>query len=168
MEHKPKVIEASVWKEILIDTGKMEKLGSVKFITLHHTNSNPLHPYSDKVRLNKILDFHTKARGWNDIGYHFLISPGGKIYEGRNIAFQGAHVEGYNQGNIGIAVIGDYNVEKVSQGLNDALRYLVEKLMKRFGLSIEDLKGHRDFKEIHPGTCPGDFIYQWLREYNNE
>ena len=44
-----------------------------------------------------------KYEGWGDVGYNYMIGPGGQIYECRSLAYDGAHVAGHNAGNIGIA-----------------------------------------------------------------
>ena len=46
------------------------------------------------------------ARGFNDIGYHFLIHLDGTIEKGRNVKLVGAHCAYQNRGSIGIAYVG--------------------------------------------------------------
>ncbi len=168
MAYDLEIITADSWKELIPLTDQVPELGKVELITIHHTNSNPLHPLPEKVRLNNLLQFHISDRGWNDIGYHFLISNKGQVFEGRNLSYQGAHVEGFNKGNIGIVVIGDYNIERVRPRVSIVLRNLIEELLKQFNLKKDSVKGHRDFKEKLPGSCPGDFLYQWIMEFRNE
>jgi hypothetical protein len=50
-------------------------------------------------------------RGWQDIGYNFLIGGDGNVYEGRGWGIWGAHVPRYNSKSIGICVIGDFQSE---------------------------------------------------------
>jgi hypothetical protein len=38
------------------------------------------------------------GRGWDDIGYHYIIEPNGDVYEGRYLSKKGSHVEGANTG----------------------------------------------------------------------
>lgn len=47
-----------------------------------------------------------KARGWSDIGYHYLVSRDGSIHIGRPVGQVGAHVSGRNAGTIGVAYVG--------------------------------------------------------------
>lgn len=47
-----------------------------------------------------------KARGWRDIGYHYVICLDGTIERGRPIDEAGAHVKGHNADTIGICYIG--------------------------------------------------------------
>jgi len=47
------------------------------------------------------------ARGWKDIGYHFVIRPDGEIEVGRMLPDIGAHCEGYNLDSVGTCLIGN-------------------------------------------------------------
>ena len=46
------------------------------------------------------------ARGFNTIGYHYLIHIDGRIEKGRPIEKQGAHCSGQNRNSIGICYVG--------------------------------------------------------------
>jgi peptidoglycan hydrolase-like protein with peptidoglycan-binding domain len=43
-----------------------------------------------------------KARGWSDIGYHYLVYPDGRVMLGRPVGQVGSHVAGHNTGTIGV------------------------------------------------------------------
>ena len=47
-----------------------------------------------------------KARGWSDIGYHYVIYRDGSIALGRPVGQVGAHVSGHNTGTIGVSYVG--------------------------------------------------------------
>lgn len=47
-----------------------------------------------------------KARGWSDIGYHYVVYRDGRIMLGRPIGQVGAHVENRNEGTAGVVYIG--------------------------------------------------------------
>ena len=47
-----------------------------------------------------------KAKGWADIGYHYLIGLNGERWNGRNVNLIGAHCEGYNANSIGVCYVG--------------------------------------------------------------
>lgn len=94
-------------------------------ITIHHTAVAAGRDRAASVRA--IYNYHTNTMGWGDIGYHLIIDPEGRIYQGRggtpagNPVFQfppvggiappivtGGHVGGFNNGNIGISLLGDF------------------------------------------------------------
>jgi len=66
----------------------------------------------DAAEINK---WHLK-RGWNGIGYHYVVLLDGVIEYGRSIYKQGAHVKGENEGSIGICYIGGVESERGSNG----------------------------------------------------
>jgi len=115
-------------------------------ITLHHTgwHESPLAVESlHRGKLNSLL---LKARDiWGgepynsaDVGYDFMISKHGNIYQGRNLGYEGAHVAGHNTDNIGIAFLGDYTSRKISGPQLEAYRRLSENLNSKFAP-----KGHK-------------------------
>ena len=66
----------------------------------------------DAAEINR---WHLK-RGWNGIGYHYVVLLDGTIEYGRSIYKQGAHVKGGNEGSIGICYIGGVESERGSNG----------------------------------------------------
>ena len=53
-------------------------------------------PEGRDVSVSEIRKWH-KARGWSDIGYHFVITLDGTMNVGRPIEKIGAHAKGYNR-----------------------------------------------------------------------
>jgi len=66
----------------------------------------------DAAEINK---WHLK-RGWDGIGYHYVVLLDGVIEYGRSIYKQGAHVKGENEGFIGICYIGGVESKRGSNG----------------------------------------------------
>jgi N-acetylmuramoyl-L-alanine amidase len=46
------------------------------------------------------------ARGWNDVGYHYIIRRDGEIEVGRTLDVIGAHCEGQNSISVGTCLVG--------------------------------------------------------------
>lgn len=57
-------------------------------------------------RIRNTQTYHKYFRGFDDIGYNFLIGGDGRAYEGRGWNKQGAHTKGFNEKSIGIAFSG--------------------------------------------------------------
>lgn len=85
-------------------------------LVLHHTaDSNSLRStessWADRVRAE--WSFHTYSRGWGDVGYNWLVSPNGVLYEGRNGSSSldqdsvGFHDTG-NYGSMGVVMLGTF------------------------------------------------------------
>ena len=96
-------------------------------LVLHHTaDANSLRSsestWADRVRAT--WSFHTYSRGWGDVGYNWLVSPKGVLYEGRNGSSRpdqdsvGFHDTG-NKGSMGVVMLGTFgpgvpNVEPIT------------------------------------------------------
>lgn len=110
----------------------------------------------------QIQDFHMDTRGWDDIGYNWLVhSVSGEIFEGRGWLTVGAHIAGYNTTHIGVCVIGrDLPDRKdVSEAARRSVRVLLDEATRRKGSPLF-VVGHRDRAAT---TCPGDELYTWLK-----
>ena len=102
----------------------------------------------------KDIDQMHRARGFNQIGYNFVIDLDGTVETGRPLSNDGAHCntkgfskESYNKHSIGICYIGglDANGKPTDTRTSEqkaALRELVAKLCKEY--QIIELLGHRD------------------------
>jgi len=52
-----------------------------------------------------------KARGWSDIGYHYVVYRDGRVLLGRPVGQIGSHVAGHNTGTIGVVYIGGVSAD---------------------------------------------------------
>lgn len=97
------------------------------------------------------------ARGWRDVGYHFVIRTDGEIEVGRMLGEIGAHCEGHNADSVGTCLIGRATFGEVQFR---ALRRLHSQLAALFpGLTVH---GHRDF---NPGkTCPNFVVRDVIQQ----
>lgn len=103
----------------------------------------------------KDIDRWHKQRGYDCIGYHFVIWRNGVIEVGRNIEQVGAHCKNHNTGTIGIAYIGGLNESRQSsdtrtRAQKDALRALIKELLHTYP-TIRKVSGHRDYCNT---ACP--------------
>lgn len=132
-------------------------------VTLHHSDGKYTRSLEEsEAEARFIQDFHIHGRGWNDIGYHFLVDPLGNVLEGRPEGVLGAHTLSNNEGNVGIVLLGNYHPpvnNRPTQAQLEAVAALGKYLVARYGIDPKSLKGHRDYK----GTdCPGDVAYAKL------
>jgi hypothetical protein len=119
-------------------------------------------PLSAKIA--EIGRWHEK-RGWNKIGYHYVIDRNGEIGKGRDEHVPGAHVAGHNTGSLGICLIGGHGSSE-----NDPFskNYTPEQELALFNL-IEDIKTRakitkvRGHNEVAAKACPGFNVKRWLK-----
>jgi hypothetical protein len=129
-------------------------------ITVHHTATPADRPGE---RVASIRDYHVRERGWQDVGYHFLVGEDGSIWPGRSLALPGAHVAGQNERNLGIAFIGDYVAGPTREPPPAALhaaRRLLEILVRAYGVSRYRVLFHRDLAATEcPGAWPKALLF---------
>jgi len=134
-----------------------DPMSPIRRITIHHDaiSPRPSGRYADSVRrLNAIRSGHLSHR-WADIGYHYAIDPAGRVWQGRPLIYQGAHVKDQNPGNIGIVVFGNHQKVRPTEASMRSLNRLVAHEMARFGVPIDRVLTHR---ELAPTACPGRFL----------
>lgn len=94
---------------------------------------------------------HIIGRGWNDIGYHYVIRRDGEIECGRMESIQGAHCPPVNATSLGVAWVG---LEHPTSEQRTALVKLVRELMHRYGVQIHRVFGHREADPSCGKSCP--------------
>jgi hypothetical protein len=140
-------------------------------ITIHHSakyshsmGSASASNVGQSIRL--IQTVHMRDEDYGDIGYHYLIDPAGRIWQGRSLEWQGAHAGGAdgvnNVGNIGICVLGDYSTARPDGRALDALETLLDDLCAEQRIPRERVFGHREMRSTE---CPGDRLMDWVLAY---
>ena len=135
-------------------------------VVIHHTvtyNTDPL------ATIRAIYYYHAVTRGWGDVGYNYLIDDSGNIYEGRmgGEGVVAGHARKFNYGSIGIALLGDFTDQRISQAMETALVELLTWIAVHYGiapqghtptwdLDLPNIVGHRD---IGGTSCPGEQVY---------
>jgi len=119
-------------------------------------------------RRDAIRQMHIRERGWNDIGYHWLIDRDGTILRGRSETVVGAHIAGHNTGKIGVSLFGgktskhrDPFLKNYTSRQEVALLDLIEDIKAR--TKIKRIKGHNEYD--NGKACPGFWVPDWLKEH---
>lgn len=102
------------------------------------------------IGVKEIRQWHID-RGFNDIGYHYVIRRNGVLEEGRPLRIVGAHAIRHNFGSIGICLVGGKPEANFTAEQWVALDTLVATLIKDY--DIDKVIGHRDV-DLHGKTCP--------------
>jgi hypothetical protein len=179
----------------------------VQAMTIHHTVTSNADP-NPAATVRAIYHYHAHDRGWGDIAYQYLVDEAGRIYEGRWSGAEstscltaggdgsdfghdsdplsatfgelvtGGHSAYYNQGNLGIALLGDFTNVLPTEAAVTALEHALAENGTRHGLDplgmvhyvnpawpdsitdIEVIAAHRDWPSPAGDTaCPGDRLY---------
>jgi N-acetylmuramoyl-L-alanine amidase len=83
------------------------------------------------------------GRGWEDIGYHYVIDQDGTVEPGRDEALIGSHCEGDNHDSLGVCMVG---IAEFSEAQIDSLKHLLADLMNRYNLFSDHIFGHYEMK----------------------
>jgi hypothetical protein len=148
----------------------------IQAITVHHTVTANLDA-DPAATIRALYFFQTVGEDFGDLGYHLLIDRNGTIYEGRYAGLSqaaqvcnGAHVGGFNAGNVGIALLGDFTSSLPTPAARTSLVRLLATLAGSARLdplahvdylnpisgatrSVPAISTHRNWS---PTACPGD------------
>jgi uncharacterized lipoprotein YddW (UPF0748 family) len=132
-------------------------------ITIHHEGT-----YFDSTKdaAKHLKNIQTWGMGpdrkWVDIPYHFLISPNGTIFEGRNVFTTGETATEYDPtGHLLICLMGNFETQEVPPVQLEALTKLIAWTSKRYNLPVETISSHKD--NSAQTDCPGKNLYQYLQ-----
>ena len=103
---------------------------------------------------------HQQTNHWADIGYHFVIDREGRIWEGRELSWKGAHAgnKQANENNVGVALIGNFENSDPSAAQRNSAEELITWLSLEYGISSSKIYGHGEIEKLYgiKGTCcPG-------------
>ncbi|MGR6092296.1 N-acetylmuramoyl-L-alanine amidase [Brevibacterium sp. CSND-B09] len=165
-----------------------DKTSTSKGVFIHHTaGSNSYTKAQAPGIIRGYLAYHTKERGWCDLGYNFLVDKYGTIYEGRadsiDLSVTGAHASGFNSYTIGISVLGTYTGSAPSTAAQNSVKRLIAWKANQYAfnptgkmtltsgggstsrypegrkVSLNVVSGHRDTSYT---ACPGNAFYSRL------
>ncbi|GAA1563061.1 hypothetical protein GCM10009789_15230 [Kribbella sancticallisti] len=164
----------------------------VQTLTVHHTVTANVDP-DPAATVRAIYFFHAVSEDFGDIGYHLLIDQQGTVYEGRYSGpdpipvFHGrvgdaprmcnaAHVGGFNAGNVGVSLLGDFTTTQPTPAARTSLVRVLAALAGSTGVdplgqvnyvnpisgatrTVPAIAGHRNWSAT---ACPGDTFYPRL------
>ena len=129
----------------------------VKAITIHHDGIPTIFWGEDVATSRARIEFIRRAhrnKGWGDIGYHVVIDRAGRVWEGRPLQWQGAHVKNHNEGNLGILVMGNFEIQQPTAAQLASLDKVVRMARAQWKVSKSNLKSHREWADAST-SCPG-------------
>lgn len=147
----------------------MSNLFTIMFtITLIIIHCSAVRPYQTSTAIQ--IDNWHRARGWNGIGYHYVILRDGTIQTGRPESKIGAHCAGHNAHSLGICYEGgldtagnpkDTRTRAQKRSLLQLLRTLKQKYPKALIMGHNVFNVHKscpcfdaaeEYKDLQPGS----------------
>lgn len=138
------------YSNVMIDKAKLKLVGrTINKIIIHCSATKP-----NQACTVELIDQWHRQRGFNSIGYHYVIYKDGTVHEGRPISEIGAHCVGQNSDSIGICYVGGLDSNGNASDTRTAeqkqsMRTLVAELKSVYG-NIP-VYGHREFSNK---ACP--------------
>lgn len=152
------IVGAKTWTALGVDSAPNTRL--INKIIVHCSAT----PEGKDYTVDQIRQWHL-ARGFNDIGYHYVIYRDGSIHRGRAEHLVGAHTTGYNANSIGICYIGGVAADGKTpkdtrtKEQKEALVKLLKELKSKY--IVATIHGHREFANK---ACPS---FDAKSEYKN-
>ena len=161
---EPQVISASEWGAAP-PRSPLAPRGPLAHLVLHHTafatgRIGGASLAAEARHMREIQRWHLE-RGWATIGYHFVVSPSGRVFRGRPVDRLGAHVQGHNRGTVGICLMGDFERERPTGPALETLGYVRRTLVP--GGDRVPIVGHSDHSGHATNACPGRHLRPYLR-----
>ncbi len=131
------------------------------YLVMHHSASSS----GNAAR----FDVEHKERGWDGLGYHFVIGNGHGSGDGEvEVGFrwqqqrEGAHAgnEVMNQHGIGICLVGDFTKRRPTNAQVRSLQRLSDFLSAYCSIPSPNIRYHRDVRDKDRGgtLCPGKYF----------
>lgn len=120
------------------------------------------------IGIETIRKWHIN-RGFNDIGYHYVIYIDGSVHEGRKEDKIGAHCTGRNKNSIGICYIGGLDKEKKPKDTRTeeqkiSMYQLVDEILDKYKLTVDNVHCHYEYANK---ACPSFKIEDFREEFQN-
>jgi hypothetical protein len=128
---RPAIISRAGWGAVeSLRRADPEYSSTVKAAVIHHTvQTNRYAPSESAALIRADYLYHVRTRGWNDIGYNFLVDRYGRVFEGRyggvTRAVLGAHAGGFNTSTTGVAMLGTFSSGRPPAAMLSAIKRLL-------------------------------------------
>lgn len=162
------IIPRTAWAGDGPNMRTIDPMNGVGLITFHHSGDPKAFVENDfagtAAHLEYVRQYH-RSRGFQDIGYHFAIDRQGRVWQLRSLKYQGQHVRYNNEHNIGVVVLGNFDLQRPTQPQLDRIRTFGNLLRKQYSLPISRVKTHQ---EIVRTECPGDNMQPYMVRVRRE
>jgi hypothetical protein len=127
-------------------------LDKITTLVVHHSAVPP------SVGPQRIAEYHVDSLDWPGVGYHFLVSEDGILYQGNRLETVSYHAVQANPYGVGICFLGNFTKKVPPPAQLRAGAHLIAWLMQELDVKLDEVVGH---KEVLATQCPGA---QWLQD----
>lgn len=159
------IIPRSRWAGAGPKMSVSKPMNGIRRITVHHDAypSAGMWREADVARRIESIRRAHRSRGseWVDIGYHYVVDPSGRVWEGRPVSIEGAHVSRTNEHNLGICVLGNFDEHRPTTEALATVDSFVAFQMRQHRVSVSNVYTHQELK---PTACPGRNLQRYMVE----
>jgi len=123
-------------------------MGNSRYIDRIVIHCSATTPDTD-IGADEIRMWH-QDRGWQDIGYHYVIRRDGTLEVGRPEHVVGAHARGYNEHSIGVCLVGGVTESAVSDA-----NFTLKQYLKLLTLCTHLMRKYKDAQVVGHRDLPG-------------
>lgn len=148
------VLRRALWTSWFPADRDMDPLGKVKRITVHHEGNGAFNATSIaecKARLVNVLNGE-RGVGHRDIAYHYVIDPAGRVWEARDIRWEGRHTRNNHANNLGVMCLGNFELQSIPPAQLSSLERFLRDLQAKHRIGRRQVFTHQ---ELSPTLCPG-------------
>lgn len=158
-----KLVRRSEWCVTEINQARLRRADFFDRITVHHIGSEVYDvAHNSVVYLLENVQHAHRQRRFGDIGYHFAVDGAGTVWECRSLEFEGAHVSGQNERNLGIALLGNFDQQRMTDAQSAGLDRLLSGVRDFYAVKRHRVYGHL---ELGSSICPGRNAQGWLERW---
>ena len=156
------IIPRSAWAREGPKLSTIDPMNGVRLITFHHSGDPKPFTTTDYAQtaqhLESVREYH-RSRNFQDIGYHFAIDRAGRVWQLRSLSYEGQHVRSNNPHNIGVVVLGNFDLQSMSAAQKEKVKVFGLLVRKQYNLSASRIYTHQ---EIVSTDCPGDAMQPFM------
>lgn len=155
----PGLQSRAVWGASAVRSNSINPMLPIRWITIHHDGM----AYRGRTRsaargrLRSIQSAHQNNQNWADIGYHYIVDRQGTVWQGRELRYQGAHVGGCNEGNVGVMLMGNFQEQQPASAQVASLQRTVQAIQRTYRVSATQVRTHREWPTAAT-ECPGRML----------
>jgi hypothetical protein len=159
------ILPREAWTSAPPNRKQLAVMNGVDKITVHHSaGAVTTDAWASTAKtLEGIRGFHagtaTTDRQWADIAYHFAVDRAGRVWQARPLVYQGAHVRGHNEHNLGIVLLGNFEAQAPTAAQLWSLAAFIEFLRPLYKVPLDQVYTHG---ELGRTECPGKTLQAFM------
>ncbi|MBI1291111.1 N-acetylmuramoyl-L-alanine amidase [bacterium] len=133
-----------------------------KMVLIHHAGEMWKAGSDPEQKLRNLQTWGFNEKKWMDVPYHFLISPDGRIFEGRSVDFKPDTNTNFDTtGYINVQLWGNFEEQRVTLAQLKSVVGTTAMLIDRYDMPKDAFTTHKDVAEGQT-SCPGKDFHRYI------